>query len=201
MAKPSVPSPISQPVGWLVAAAQQLGLRYEPDADERWLRAWEPYATIRVAHSYAHALSATGVNGSVSIARISTFASGFERFAWCAIVQDLRITARVALTNDRTSSFAETWDMVSAPRQQTGDAAFDATFATFAKTSEEVTLGVTPSLRRLLLHWRTPLHVELRPGGFVLLPPSVNADVQGLYWLTESIRLLADKAAKTGPAA
>ena len=52
------------PLYWIDAIARQRGLRYEPDADERWLRAWEPYTTLKVPFRYEHALSATGGSGS-----------------------------------------------------------------------------------------------------------------------------------------
>ena len=57
------------PLYWIDAFAQSRGLRYEPEADERWLRAWEPYTTLKVPFRYEHALHATGANGSISVAR------------------------------------------------------------------------------------------------------------------------------------
>ena len=35
-------------MSWIEAFAAQRGLRYEADVDERWLRAWEPYTTLKV---------------------------------------------------------------------------------------------------------------------------------------------------------
>ena len=58
------------PLGWMEAFASARGFRYEPEADERWMRAWEPYATLRVPLRYEHALQATGEVGSITIARV-----------------------------------------------------------------------------------------------------------------------------------
>ena len=76
------------------------GLRYEADADERWLRAWEPYTTLKMPVRYEHALYATGSGGSITIARFSVptevmAPSGgvaeVDASAWICIAQDLRI--------------------------------------------------------------------------------------------------------------
>src|SRR5688500_10573842 len=100
------------PLHWIEAFASARGLRYEPEADERWLRAWEPYTTLKVPFRYEHALHATGGSGSISIARavleIPTappppgvpVPPPVEYGSWIAIVQDERIKARAAVTSD-----------------------------------------------------------------------------------------------------
>src|SRR5215471_13100785 len=106
---------------WIASFAQQRGLRYEPDADERWLRAWEPYTTLKTPIRYEHALHATGGTGSVSIARaiiellpprspksLAPAACG----TWMAIVQDVRMTAKAAVTSDFSGPFAESVDLI-----------------------------------------------------------------------------------------
>jgi hypothetical protein len=188
---------------WLAAFAQQRGLRYEPDADERWLRAWEPYATVRVPFRYEHALHATGEGGSMSIARavleVASSSPGeppTEVGTWLAIVQDERIRKRAATTCDFGSAFAESLDLVTLPRRPTGDRAFDHVFASFAESDLVLADTITPSVRRLLLSWRIPVHAETRPGGFILVPVALGADERGLAWLLEALPLFGRKATK-----
>lgn len=189
-------------VPWIAEFAATRGLRYEPDADERWLRVWEPFATLRVPFRYAHALSATGGIGSITLAMMvletpaPTPTGSREIATWIAIVQDTRITARFALTSDRQLVFGESLDLVPMPRQSGGDAWFDGVFATFAATQEAVNEGLTPSLKKLLLGWRTPLHAEVRPGGFILCASSLPPDYAGLAWLAEATTLFGEKATK-----
>jgi hypothetical protein len=199
---------MAAPLFWVDAVARQRGLRYEPDADERWLRAWEPYTTVKTPLRYEHALHATGGNGSLSIARAVVELPAppappgyppsppMEVGTWIAIVQDERVTAKAAVTNDFGSAFAEVLDLVAAPRQATGDPAFDHVFASFAAGQEALAAAVTPSLRKLLLSWRVPVHAEVRPGGFVVAPVSVTADERGLSWLLDAIVVFGRKATK-----
>lgn len=195
------------PIYWIGAFAQARGLRYEADADERWLRAWEPYTTLKVPLRYEHALHATGGGGSISVARAvlelsppalpsGVAPSAHEVGTWIAIVQDVRITAKAAVTSDFGSPFAEPLDLVSMPRRASGDGAFDHVFASFAATSEDLAVAITPSVRRLLLSWRIPVHAETRPGGFVLAPVSLSADGAGLGWMLDAIHLFGAKATK-----
>jgi len=193
------------PLYWISAFAQQRGLRYEPDADERWLRAWEPYTTLKVPFRYEHALLATGAGGSISVARAvlempappsPTPLPPIEVGTWIAIVQDERITVKAATTSDFASVFAEPLDLVSMPRLGTGDTAFDHVFASFAATKEDLAQGITPSVRRLLLSWRIPVHAETRPGGFILAPVSLSADDRGLAWMLDAVHLFGNKATK-----
>ncbi|HWL86150.1 MAG TPA: hypothetical protein VNO21_10130, partial [Polyangiaceae bacterium] len=166
----------------MAAFAAQRGFRYEPDADERWMRAWEPFVTVKVAARYEHALQSTGEAGSITLARIVAsldvrWPDGTQRTqesaAWIAIVQDVRMDAVAAGTCDAGSAFAEPLDLVTMPRRPTGDPAFDRLFVTFAPTAESLARAVTPSLRKLVLGWRIPLHFELRKGGFILVPAAL----------------------------
>lgn len=194
------------PLYWIEAFASARGLRYEAEADERWLRAWEPYTTIKVPFRYEHALSATGTHGSVSIARAvlelpkhpmsPPQAPAPEIGTWIAIVQDVRIEARAATTSDFGSPFAEPLELVSMQRRGTGDAAFDHVFASFAKSDSDLQHAITPSVRKLLLSWRAPAHAEIRPGGFVLAPVSAAADDKGLSWMLQAVHLFGEKATK-----
>ena len=182
--------------------------RYEAEADERWLRAWEPYTTLKVPFRYEHALHATGGSGSISIARAvlemptpptprsAHVKSTYEVGSWIAIVQDVRIKAKAAVTSDFGSPFAETLDLVSMPRLSTGDRAFDAVFASFAASPEDLASGITPSVRKLLLGWRVPVHAETRVGGFILAPVSLSPDDRGLAWMLEAVHLFGEKATK-----
>jgi hypothetical protein len=202
---------------WIEAFASARGLRYEAEADERWLRAWEPYTTIKVPFRYEHALNATGTHGSISIARAVlempphplAGPEGAPRLrgdvnkpgpsevgTWVAIVQDIRITAQAATTSDFGSVFAEPLELVSMPRRATGDAAFDHVFASFAKSEEELRAAITPSVRKLLLSWRAPVHAEVRAGGFVLAPVSAPADDKGLLWMLQAVHVFGEKATK-----
>jgi hypothetical protein len=195
-------------VPWIEAFAAQRGLRYEADADERWLRAWEPYTTLKVPLRYEHALLATGGSGSLSIARAVVELppppappspaprQAIEVGTWIAIVQDVRMTAKVATTSDFAGVFGEALELVSMARRSTADPAFDHVFASFADSAEELNQGLTPSLRKLLLGWRVPVHAELRPGGFVLAPVSVAADEGGLAWMLNAVHLFGEKATK-----
>lgn len=198
---------MTPPVPWIAALAAQRGLRYEPDADERWLRAWEPFATVRVPIRYEHALHATGTSGSISIARAvvslpSVPSAGSvpprptEMGCWLVIAQDPRLVARAATTSDVGGIFGEPLDLVPMPRRLTGDAAFDHVFASFAPDDRELTAALGPSVRKLLLSWRIPVHAELRPGGFVLAPVGVTADAAGLSWLVDAVSVFGAKAQK-----
>lgn len=186
---------------WIEAFARQRGLRYEPDADERWLRAWEPYTTLKVPFRYEHALHATGGGGSISIARAvlempGPASSAQEVGTWIAIVQDVRIQAKAAVTSDFASVFAESPDLIPVPRVATGDPAFDHVFASFARDAASVSEGITPSVRKLLLGWRVPVHAETRAGGFILAPVTVTPDDRGLAWMLEAVHLFGAKATK-----
>lgn len=191
-------------VPWIEAFAAQRGLRYEPDADERWLRAWEPYTTLKVPIRYEHVLSATGGSGSISIARavveLAPKAPGAlgpsEVGTWIAIVQDVRVTAAAATTSDFAGVFGDPLDLVTMPRRTTGDAAFDHVFASFAKSKEDLARAIGPSLRKLLLSWRSGVHAELRPGGFIVAPVTVSADDKGLAWMLSAVHLFGEKATK-----
>lgn len=198
---------MTEPVAWIEAFAAQRGLRYEADADERWLRAWEPYTTLKVPVRYEHALHATGGSGSISIARAVVELPvppqphpmrPTEAGTWIAIVQDVRMIAKVATTSDLGGIFGEPLELAGMVRRATGDAAFDHVFATFAESDEAVREGITPSLRRLLLSWRIPVHVEIRQGGFVLAPVSVAADPPGLSWVLGAVHMFGEKATKRG---
>lgn len=193
------------PLYWIDAFARTRGLRYEPEADERWLRAWEPYTTLKVPFRYEHALHATGGSGSISIARAVLESQvpvtpqpmpAYEVGSWIAIVQDVRIKARAAVTSDFGSPFAEPLDLVTMPRLATGDAAFDHVFASFAANAEDLATGITPSVRKLLLGWRIPVHAETRAGGFILAPVSLSPDDRGLSWMLEAVHLFGEKATK-----
>jgi hypothetical protein len=192
---------------WIDAFARSRGLRYEPDADERWLRAWEPYTTLKVPLRYEHAIHATGQRGSISVARAvldtspgqpppGVAPSAFEIGTWIAIVQDVRLEAAAAVTSDFGTAFAEPLELVTAPRLATGDGAFDQVFASFAKSPEELARAITPSVRRLLLSWRVPVHAETRPGGFVLAPVALGGDARGLAWMFDAIHYFGEKATK-----
>jgi hypothetical protein len=193
---------VTAPVYWIEAFAAQRGLRYEAEADERWLRAWEPYTTIKTILRYEHALSSTGGSGSITIARgvvelpAPVSAVPAEVGTWIAIVQDVRLAASFATTSDFGGTFGESLELVTMPRRTTGDPTFDHVFATFAKTADDVQSGLTASLRRLLLSWRVPVHAEMRPGGFVLAPVTVPADAGGLTWMLSAVHLFGEKATK-----
>ncbi|MDB4993348.1 MAG: hypothetical protein JWM74_780 [Myxococcaceae bacterium] len=192
------------PVYWISEYAARKGLRYEPDADERWLRVWEPYATLKVPIRYEHTLTATGTSGSISIARfvvsVDSNVGGVSRSvdlgAWIAIAQDERIDAVAAATSDAGHVFGETLDLVPMQRRVTGDAAFDHVFASFAPTSDDLSLVIIPSQRKLTLGWRIPVHFELGKGGFILAPVALSADPNGLAWFVRAVHLFGDKAAK-----
>jgi hypothetical protein len=190
----------SEGQAWLAAYAARKGLSYEPEADERWLRAWEPFATLKTPIRYEHALLATGGSGSITIARLVVDAGGEagEAGSWIAIAQDVRLVgeARAAATSDGSPVFGDPLDLVTMPRRRTGDLAFDQVFASFAPTDDDLARGITPSLRKLTLSWRIPLHFEVRPGGFVLAPTSLGADAQSLSWLLGAVQFFGEKAAK-----
>jgi hypothetical protein len=195
------------PLPWLAQLAAANGLHYEADADERWIRAWEPFATLRTPVRYEHALHSTGGHGSVTMARMIVDGGGGEMGAWIVIAQDPRLAGdvRAAATCDTGRIFGEPLDLVPMARRPTGDAAFDHAFASFAPSAEALALGITPSLRKLLLGWRLPVHLEIRPGGFILAPvslvgagvvPTLEGEVRGLTWLLGAVQFFGDKAGK-----
>jgi hypothetical protein len=175
---------------WLAEYAAREGLRYAPDADERWMRAWEPYVTLRTPIRYEHVLDATESARSLTVAR---FVTDQEASAWIAIVQDERVRGRAAATSD-ASGFAETADLVSVPRRATGDEAFDRVFAVFSPTPDDLALAVTAGVRRLTLSWQIPVHFEIRPGGFIVAPVALPADPASLSWLLRAVRTFGEKA-------
>jgi hypothetical protein len=196
---------VGDAVGWIAQYAAQRGLKYEPDADERWLRAWEPYTTLKTPIRYEHALYATGSAGSLTLARFSVptevmAPSGgvaeVEASAWICIAQDLRMVATAATTNDPRRIFAENLELVAMPRRPTGDALFDRSFATFAPSAEDLATAITPSLRKLLASWNVPVHAEIRKGGFVVAPVSLGVDPTSLSWLAHAAHVFGDKASK-----
>jgi hypothetical protein len=176
----------------LAAYATRMGLRYSPEGDERWLRAWEPYTTLRTPVRYEHLLEATERARSVTIARLVTEQGAS---AWIAIAQDDRAHARAAATSDPMDVFREPADLVSLPRRYTGDEAFDRVFASFAPSDEDLATAITPRLRRLTLSWQTPVHLEVRPGGFVVAPVALGADEDSLTWLLHAVRAFGDRTA------
>ena len=136
---------MTAPIPWIAHFAATNGFKYEPSPDERWLRVWEPFATLRVPLRYEHALSATGDIGSITIALMihevpaPALPSGVRPVAaWVAIAQDVRIKAKFAIVSDRQLVFGEPLDLVSMPRQSGGDAWFDGVFATFGESREAV---------------------------------------------------------------
>ena len=196
---------------WIAGWAEKTGFSYEEQADERWLRAFEPFVTLRTPIRYGHALHATGPRGSLSIARFTVDVSiatpdgprEEEVGAWIAFVQDPRVQGRAAATNDvhvvqvrRPSPFAEPMDLVSLPRVVTGDRVFDRAFATFAPQGSDVGEAITPSLRKLTIGWSVPVHFEVRPGAFVLAPVTLAADAKSLGWLVAAAQFFGEKAAK-----
>ena len=188
---------------WIAQYAARKGLKYQAEADERWLRVWEPYTTLRVAIRYEHVLESTGETGSLTIARfvVNLPSRGMDAFAgeasaWIAIVQDPRIDARAAASSDVGSVFAESLDLVSMPRRLTGDPTFDHVFASFAPTDAELARAVTPSLRKLALSWGVPVHFETRPGGFIVAPVALRADADSLAWFVRVLPLFGEKASK-----
>ena len=192
---------VPQAWSWLAIYAEKHGLSYEPDADERWLRAFEPFVTLRTPHGYAHSLSATGSGGSLSLARliVGEDAGPPERTAWIAIAQDDRLPGPSAPPRrDATppSPFAEDPELVSVPRRRTGDGVFDRVFAAYSPSDDDLARAVTPSVRKLVLSWRIPLHFEIRPGAFILSPVALPADPASLAWLLGAVQFFGEKAAK-----
>jgi hypothetical protein len=194
-------------VPWLVDYAASKGFRYAAEADERWMRAWEPYVTLRVPTRYEHVLESTGDVGSLTLARFvidgqaqsGSAASTDSASAWIAIAQDTRVDGRAAFSSDAGRVFAESSELVSVPRRATKDPAFDRVFAAFAATDEVLARTVNARLRRLALSWQTPVHVEVRPGGFVLAPVALRADPSSLDWLLRAVHAVGERASTTAP--
>lgn len=193
---------MAEAVPWLTDFALRAALKYEPEPDERWLRVWEPFVTLRNPIRYEHALSTTGTTSALTIARFVLaprpgFAVGDE--GWIAVAQDERLAAaqgpegRVAATSDVSSVFLAE---ASLPRRQTGDPQFDGMFATFAGSDELVVRVLRASVRKLVVGWHAPIHFEIRSGGYVLVPVAVRPDGQSLAWLLDAARVFANKAAK-----
>jgi hypothetical protein len=182
-----------QPVPFIAQYAARKGLKYAPEADERWLRVWEPYATLKTPIRYEHVLESTGDAGSMTIAR---FVVESEASAWIALVQDPRLDTRAAATSDVTRVFGDPLDLVPLPRRMTGDPAFDRVFASFAATDDDLARVVTPSLRKLTLGWQSAVHFEVRAGGFILAPVALPPTAESLAWLVRALPLFGEKATK-----
>ncbi len=185
-------------VPWMAAFSQQSGFRYEPEPDERWLRVWEPFATLRTPVRYEHALHRTFDTTAVSIARFvlaprTGWAVGDE--SWIALVQDEGLTGPpAASTNDTAGVFGDLSTALG--RQPTGDAAFDNVFASYAESGAALAAAITPSLRKLTLGWRTAMHFELKKGGFILAPITLSPDARSLAWLISAVAAFSEKAKK-----
>ena len=185
------------PVPWISDYAVRAGLRYEADPDERWMRVWEPYATLKTPIRYEHAMHGTGTSNAITVARFilaprAGYAVGDE--GWIAIAQDERLRGKAAASSDAGPLFRDS--AVPIPRQRTGDAAYDAVFTCYAESPEALADAVTPSLRKLTLGWRAPVHYEIRPGGFILAPVALRPEPSALSWLLEAARIFGEKAAK-----
>ncbi len=182
----------------MVDFAARTGMRYEPEVDERWLRVWEPFVTLKTPIRYEHALHSTGTTAAITIARLVLlprpgWTVGDE--CWIALVQDEAMTGpRAAATSDAGNVFADT--VTSLTRQFSRDAAFDSVFTSFAESEDALAQAISPSLRKLTLGWRTPVHFEIKPGGFVLAPVALRAEPQSLSWLTSAVRFFDEKAKK-----
>ena len=188
---------MTEAVPWVADYALRAGLRYEPEPDERWLRVWEPYVTLRTPIRYEHALSTTGTSSALTLARFvlaprEGYAVGDE--GWIAVGQDERLRGRAAATSDASPVFRD--EGASLPRRSTGDAAFDAAFASFAESDDMLARTITSSVRRLTLGWGAPVHFEIRPGAFVLAPVALRPDAASVAWLLDATRVFANKAAQ-----
>jgi hypothetical protein len=184
-------------VAWVADYALRAGLRYEPEPDERWLRVFEPYVTLRTPLRYEHALSTTGTTSALTIARFvlaprGGYAVGDE--GWIAVGQDERLRGRAAATSDASPVFRD--EGTSLLRRETGDPAFDAVFASYAESDEMLRNTIHASIRKLTLGWRAPVHFEIRPGAFVLAPVALRPDPPSLAWLLDAARVFANKAAQ-----
>lgn len=194
---------MAEPVWWMTDFATRAGMRYEPEVDERWLRVWEPFVTLKTPIRYEHALHATGTSAALTIARLVLaprpgWAIGDE--AWIALVQDEGIKGpRAAASSDAGGIFGDTVTTLS--RQMSGDPMFDAVFTSYAESAEALGRAVTPSVRKLTVGWRTPVHFEIKAGGFVLAPISLLPEPASLSWLMSAARVFADKAKKRPPPA
>ncbi len=185
---------MAEAVPWLVDFALRASLKYEPEPDERWLRVWEPYVTLRNPIRYEHALSSTATTTALTVARFvlaprDGYAVGDE--GWIAVGQDERLKGHAAATSDVSPIFRD--DAVSLPQQRTGDPAFDRVFATFAPDEVQAQL-VNGSVRKLALGWGAPIHFEIRAGGYVFVPIAARPDPASLAWVIDAARVFADKA-------
>ncbi len=75
-------------------------------------------------------------------------------------------------------------------------ASFDRTFASYASSEADLATAITPSVRKLTLSWRIPLHFEIRPGAFIVVPVALPVDETSLAWLLGAVRFFGEKAAK-----
>jgi hypothetical protein len=187
---------MAEAVPWLADFALRAGLTYEPDLDERWLRVWEPYVTLRTPIRYEHALGSTGTTSALTVARFVLaprpgYAVGDE--GWIAVGQDERLRGTAAATSDASPIFRD--DATSLARRMTGDAGFDAVFASYGET-DDVGAVLNPNVRKLAIEWRTPVHFEIRRGGLILAPVALRPDAASLAWLLDAARVLSNQAAK-----
>jgi hypothetical protein len=188
-----------EPLPWLAQYAESTKLRYEPEADERWIRVWEPLLTVAPAYGFSNALSMTSDERSVTMARMMTEGFGRRLYAWAAFVQDTRVLSRlgtpVATTSDANSPFCAS-QVAGSTRRMTGDQAFDQVFRSYA--AEEAMLGARlgTGVRSLLLGWRVSLHLEVRNEGFALVFPQLPADPPSIAWMFDAIVLLGRKIAE-----
>jgi hypothetical protein len=182
-----------QAVPFIADYAARKGYKYSPEADERWLRVWEPYATLKTPIRYEHVVESTGDAGSMTVAR---FVVDSGASAWIAVVQDPRMDTRAAATSETARVFGDPLDLVSLPRRATGDPAFDRIFAAFAATDDDLARAITPSLRKLTLGWGSAVHFEVRSGGFILAPVALPPSPDSLSWLVRVLPIFGEKAAK-----
>lgn len=163
---PRVPIGSDQIAAW--AASRRLA--YQPNPDEGWFRAWEPFDTIAPPTLYLNAVTWAQPNGQAVVVEpwyadedgtpldrtLLVFATHPALRCKASARGGEHFLTRVAFLESRPP-----------PAVEIGDALWDRHMQTFAWTAEEGRQGFHRRIRRLLAGWGFQGHLELRRGGLV----------------------------------
>lgn len=173
-------------------------MRYDADPDERPLRVFEPFVTLRRPRRYEHMLHVVRDAGSLWLGRVKVEIEGQRSCAesWIALGQGRHFgSAAAASRHDPTPFNQDAHDADLAP-QTMPYPDFAAAFHVFAESRADARDAIPRGLQELMLGWGLPLHCELRPDIFVLAPVTLPFDEPSLTWLLAAAKLFGTTAAQ-----
>jgi hypothetical protein len=160
------------PDSQLVSAwARRRGLVYQPRPDLAWFQAWEPFDTMVSATAYYNAVTWGVPRGQATLAEPWLAAPDSEPLGRTVLVfvSHPAISGRAAVRGgEHFNTRVAFLDSPPPPAVKLGDASWDERWATFAASSREATVALSPEVRQLLGRWQFSGHLEARPGRLVV---------------------------------